>query len=144
MPALVARIAVYSEEQLLALLNGLALAGCSQLRDAAKAGRPLPELYKSGVRYQREAAGKENWQLPSQTLSRGVGDCEDLAAGWRVPELWLAGETTARPVVVKESPQLRHIQVRRADGSIEDPSALLGMRSRHSWPAPKPPMKVRR
>lgn len=143
MPALVARVAVYSDEQLYGLLMGLAFAACAQMREARANGRPIPELYKTKIRYQREAPGKENWQLPTQTLSRLAGDCEDLAAGYRVPELWLAGETGAMVFLKRVNTNLRHIQVMRADGSIEDPSALLGMPAKPQ-PPPKPPMITRR
>lgn len=126
-PSLQAHVSLYTDAELLGYLYGLAFAGGANLIGAKAAGRPYPSLYRSGVRYRREQKGKEDWQLPSDTLKSGYGDCEDLAAGWRVPELWLAGEPNARIYLKIVSPMLRHIQVRRADGSIEDPSKLLGM-----------------
>ena len=94
----------------------------------------LPPLYASGVRYRREQpkqcwapvnGGCEDWLTALELLRQGVGDCEDLAA-YRAAELRLAGEKATafpRPNGVMGW----HIQVRREDGSIEDPSAKLGM-----------------
>lgn len=126
MATLRARLDLYSDRQLLGLLNGLAFAALEDLREAQEIGRPLPLLYNAGVRYQRERPGKEDWQLPTTTLRLGVGDCEDLAA-WRTAELWNQGEAGARVFLKRVNPRLRHIQVLRADGTIEDPSKLLGM-----------------
>lgn len=130
MATLHARLDLYSDRQLLGLLNGLAFAGLEDLREAREQGRPLPLLYESGVRYARERAGKEDWQVPTTTYRKRQGDCEDLAAGWRVPELWMLGEAGARVFLKRVNEQLRHIQVLRADGTIEDPSKILGMGGR--------------
>jgi hypothetical protein len=98
-----------------------------------------PDLYRSGVRYQMEPLGREEWLTIPDVLARGVGDCEDLAA-WRAAELRAKGygdafafgveagvlthPTAGRVAVV-------HVLVSR-DGScdpsqVEDPSAELGM-----------------
>lgn len=127
MSALRARIALFSDAELLGYLYGLAFAGLEDLRAAKRAGRPYPPLFKAGVRWKREETGKEHWQLPRETYALHEGDCEDLAAGWRVPELWLLGEDGARIFLKVVNPLLRHILVRRADGTIEDPSKILGM-----------------
>lgn len=87
--------------------------------------RPLPALYASGVRYQREH-NREDWQTAEETLQRGHGDCEDLAA-FRAAELRNAGELGAKAVCYAPRPGLIHCVVRRADGTIEDPSRRLGM-----------------
>jgi len=91
----------------------------------ARAGRPLPPIYRAGVRYDGSDPA-ERWQVPSETYARRRGDCEDLAA-WRAAELRLAGEP-ARVVVYRSRPGVLHAVVRRADGRIEDPSRRLGMR----------------
>lgn len=31
------------------------------------------------IKYQREPAGQDVWQLPTDTITRGCGDCEDLS-----------------------------------------------------------------
>lgn len=88
--------------------------------------RPLPPLYRSGVRYRIEGVGNENWNTADVVFRKGIGDCEDLAA-WRVAELQLAGELGAMPHIIKTGFKRYHAQVRRADGRIEDPSRVLGM-----------------
>jgi hypothetical protein len=105
---------------LAALLEGLTRANVELLRRA-----PLPPLYRSGVRYQREPRGRERWQLAPQTYALGIGDCEDLAT-WRAAELRLAGYA-ARPVVYRTGPRTLHVVVLRDDGQPEDPSRVLGM-----------------
>lgn len=88
-----------------------------------------PRIYDSGVRYQEEPAGTtEEFAAIPVILSRGWGDCDDLAP-WRVAELREQGEDARIRIQWKQLPQgkLYHIVVRREDGSVEDPSALLGM-----------------
>lgn len=104
-----------------AALLGLAAASFRMMQK-----RPLPMLYASGVRYVREPRGRERWQTAEETADRKQGDCEDLVA-YRVAELWSLGERAARPYCYSPRPGLIHCQVKRADGSIEDPSAKLGM-----------------
>jgi len=104
-------------------LEGLAAAAAEEI-----AGGGMPSLYTSGVRYMRERPGHEEWQLPSQVLSGGYGDCEDLAA-YRVGELRVSGaDEGARVVIVKTGPRTLHAVVQRSNGEIEDPSRALGMR----------------
>lgn len=85
----------------------------------------LPPLYDAGVRYIREGAQpREEWRSAVEVIEHGGGDCEDLAT-YRAAELQLAGED-ARAIAVRSSLGW-HIVVRRGDGTIEDPSARLGM-----------------
>ena len=37
----------------------------------------IPDLYTSGVRYENEVVGVEDWTDILTTLSRGFGDCEE-------------------------------------------------------------------
>lgn len=85
-----------------------------------------PPLYQSGVRYQREPRGRERWQTVEETRRVGHGDCEDLVIA-RVAELREAGEAGAAPHVYRTARSTWHTVVRRADGTIEDPSRVLGM-----------------
>lgn len=95
----------------------------------------LPPLYGSGVRYEREPPGREDWQDIHTTLRRKGGDCEDLGT-WRAGELLVHGIPARafarpRPMIVPgdEGPvvgTLWHIMVNR-QGRIEDPSKKLGM-----------------
>ena len=57
-----------------------------------------PRLYESGVRYEEEPGTQDDWNDIPETLSLGVGDCEDLAA-WRIAELRVSGEQAAMPRV---------------------------------------------
>jgi hypothetical protein len=87
-----------------------------------------PPLYQSGVVYVPEPPGREHWQDVPTTLERGKGDCEDLAS-WRIAELRVKGERAIPWVTWRRvGDGLRfHALVKRADGTIEDPSARLGM-----------------
>jgi hypothetical protein len=94
--------------------------------------RHYPSLYESGVRYARAQRGPERWLVVPDVLSRGYGDCDQLVA-WRIAELRLGGEhATVRltaPPWLRGTLRTWHATVRRGDGSIEDPSSLLGMNS---------------
>lgn len=114
----------------------LALAGrawtlqCLLDLQAARAkGRPLPPLVRAGVRYKREPPGREFWQLPTETLNIGSGDCEDLA-GWAAAEICMAaGDPHAAVVTFRQSGNhLWHATVKTRDGRAIDPSKMLGMR----------------
>lgn len=117
----VARVAISGAREVEALLEGLARVCAAQIA----AGAVRVPLFSSGVRYEREPAGRERWQSARETLRRKAGDCEDLVA-WRVAELRARGDN-ARPLVYQPRPGLLHCVVRRGDGSIECPSRILGM-----------------
>lgn len=100
-----------------------------------------PDLYKSGVLYRLEAK-TEVWQDIPTTLSRGFGDCEDLAC-WRAAEYQLAG-IQAMPYITWRQVKGRYIYhalVRLPDGRIEDPSRALGM---HGHPIVRRPVYIAR
>lgn len=106
------------------------------------ANHHVPRIYESGVRYKEEpsrhallsfqGSGKqrvEEFAAIPAILQRGWGDCDDLAP-WRCAELRMQGEKAKLRVQWRRQAngsKLYHIVVRRADGSIEDPSRLLGM-----------------
>lgn len=117
-----ATVEIHGANEVEALLHGLARVCFAQI----KAGRIRAPLYKSGVVYKREPLNRECWQSAIITQMRRSGDCEDLVA-WRVAELWATGETKARPECYSPRAGLIHCVVRRADGTREDPSRLLGM-----------------
>jgi hypothetical protein len=102
----------------------------------------VPPLYQSGVRYKEEPVNVaqlgggplqriEEFACIPAILERGWDDCDGLAP-WRCAELREAGEPAKIRIQWRKNPasgqKLFHIVVRRADHSIEDPSALLGMR----------------
>lgn len=101
------------------------------LRLQRELGQQIPPLYASGVRYARDGIGYERWKSIPVAMRDGTGDCKVLAA-WRVAELRVSEvDRGATPLVVEAGgPYSRqwHVVVRRSDGSIEDPSLVLGMR----------------
>ena len=101
----------------------------------------VPLLYASGVRYKNEPTGQLFNGLPAEefaaipvVLARRWGDCDDLAP-YRVAELIHGGEKAKIRIQwrARRNPdgtqgrKYFHIVVRRGDGTLEDPSALLGM-----------------
>ena len=91
-----------------------------------------PGIYASGVRYLRDAEQRnqetpraELWLTIPDAVRAGGADCKVLAA-WRTAELLEGGESAACDVA-EVRPGKWHIRVRRGDGSIEDPSRILGM-----------------
>jgi hypothetical protein len=121
----IARVPLREAEDVRGALAAHVAASVRDIARAAREGRPLPPIYASGVRYDRRDAS-ERWQLPTETMARRRGDCEDLAA-WRAAELRVRGER-ARVGVRRTGPRVLHAVVVRGDGSIEDPSKRLGMR----------------
>ena len=108
------------------LLEGLSAVNEAWLREHPEA----PWLYESGVRYEEEPQGRDDWQDIPETIVLRVGDCEDLGC-WRLAELRTRGREYARPYVKQTvfGPRtVYHVAVRRADGRLEDPSRILGMR----------------
>jgi transglutaminase-like putative cysteine protease len=96
--------------------------------------RNLPCLYKSGIRYAPEpghGTGVEDFAQPWQTYARGEGDCDDLVI-YRVS--WLKSRGIRATVTVADFGGMgdQHVQVRLPDGTIEDPSVILG--SGNEWP----------
>ena len=108
------------------LLEALIAANIEYLRACPS----TPSLYESGVVYEEEPGERDNWQDIPETLGLGKGDCEDLGC-WRIAELRVRTGEHATPSVkirVAGNRTICHIAVRGADGSVEDPSRLLGMR----------------
>lgn len=104
-----------------------------QLARFALAGNPLAPLYESGVRYQMEPPGEEEWLDIPSLYKQGWGDCEDLACA-RVAELRYQGIAAVPCIksrqVAKSSGDaltLVHVMVLWPDGTVEDPSKILGM-----------------
>ena len=108
------------------LLEALITANIAFLRSQPH----TPWLYESGVVYEEEEDERDDWNDIPETYALRVGDCEDLAA-WRVAELRARRGEHAIPRVSVQTVGLRtkyHVTLRRADGQLEDPSRLLGMR----------------
>ena len=89
-----------------------------------------PLLYQSGVRYEQEPQGLEDWQDIPTCLKMGILDCEDASA-WRVAELRVRFGVPARPRIIPQWLEDEgrfdyHIDVWTPRG-YEDPSVRLGM-----------------
>lgn len=85
-------------------------------------GRPAPPLYGSGIGFHPEPfKDGEHFDLPGFALRRGWADCDDLVI-WRCLELQRAGEAAVPAGVWPKGMRRYHARVRRADGTIEDPS----------------------
>jgi hypothetical protein len=110
---------------LLQLLEALTAVNVAWLREHPSA----PWLYESGVRYEEEPPGRDDWQDIPETIELRVGDCEDLGC-WRLAELRTRVREYALPYVKRsvEGPRtVYHVAVQRTDGTLEDPSRILGM-----------------
>lgn len=97
-----------------------------------------PWLYASGLRYELEPPGQEQWLTIPYCLMRlqygGGIDCED-ASCWRAAELRVRKLEPAQAIFThrvhpKTGKRVYHIRVQRADRKrVEDPSMALGMGS---------------
>jgi len=92
---------------------------------------PITPLYSSGVRYQPEpnAGDYEVFKRPEETLHDGWGDCDDLVI-YRVAELRAKGENASVQIMRVRGTGRMHVRVRRANGSVEDPSLILQKQGR--------------
>lgn len=90
----------------------------------------LPPLYQSGVRYEVDPPGPQRILRPRQVFEKRTADCKSLIV-YRLCELRAkCGERIAVPRIewVRTGRGFRaHAVIRRADGSIECPSTILGM-----------------
>lgn len=119
------RLRIRAEPVLLtAALQGLVAVNRVLLRSGN-----YPALYRAGVRYVPEPRGSENWQSIDGLYRARRGDCEDLACA-RAAELQVGGELRARAIVRRSGKGRYHALVQRADGTLEDPSIVLGMKVR--------------
>lgn len=121
-----------SEAALTHLLEALTLADQIYLRQHPE----CPHPYLSGVRYEEEPFGQEDWQSIRELLERKTGDCEDLAAylcAWKreregIPARCYFTHRNVRHAQTGGMVALYHIVVRYPNGQIEDPSRRLGMK----------------
>jgi hypothetical protein len=105
--------------------------GLTQQNEELLSARRLPPIYASGVVYRKER--KDDWRSADKVDASGWGDCEDLAS-WRAAELRTSGIDPAAWVhVYRSGPARYHAVVGRGDGTVEDPSYILGMRVPRGW-----------
>jgi hypothetical protein len=83
---------------------------------------------RAGVRWKPESfLDGEHFDLPSTVMARGWGDCDDLGP-WHAASLRATGrDPRARARARRSGPQRWHVEVKRGDGSIDDPSRWAGM-----------------
>jgi len=99
--------------------------------DCLRAHPELLPIYDSGVHYQEEPIGQEDWLDVPSCLKLKANDCEDLAC-WRAAELQVRHGLNAWPTFTRKirpnGGYLYHIIVMHPDGRVECPSRRLGMR----------------
>jgi len=90
-------------------------------------------LYDSGVYYQAEPPGCEDWLDTPTLYKQGWGDCEDIACCYTA-ELRERENISAVPcikfkdfLVNGQLLTLIHVMTLMPDGSVQDPSKVLGM-----------------
>jgi len=124
----------------IALMTGAAAVGLI----AEEEHGPAPALYSvRGLRFEREPfTDGEHFDLPAVCIARGWLDCDD-AAIWRLMELHrhgersrvlgelVRGDTKPGPRVIwRDGTRSYHGQIRRADGSWEDPTKTIATQGR--------------
>lgn len=110
------------------------------MSERARRGDAVPPLYRAGIRYVRDGesalpgAGPEDWQDCIEAITRGEADCKSLAC-YRAAELRLQGVKAFAQFRWRDRDRgsLYHIIVQHPDGTIEDPSAKLGMFDRRHY-----------
>lgn len=99
------------------------------VRYARRFRRSYRPLYDA-VCYRKEPAGSEVWQSTAALYLRGFGDCEDLTCA-RIAERLAVGDYCRPGLKRQVRPDgsiLFHVIIGNPDGTIEDPSASLGMK----------------
>ena len=106
-----------------AVLEGMVQANQLLIRSGIVPPSPL----FSGVRYQREGSGLEEWWLATKVIAKGYGDCEDLN-GWAVAGARENGDAGARLVLYRTGPRMFHAVGSLSSGEVLDVCPALGMR----------------
>jgi hypothetical protein len=95
------------------------------MRRAARGISPMiPPVYASGVRYQEDPAGREDWRDCLQVMQRGVGDCDQLVS-WRLGELRVAGHPCEPAIKWQHIPKEVATKIRKADGTPAYPASMV-------------------
>lgn len=88
-------------------------------------------LYRVNPRYENEPAGKDSFKTPLLVAHARKGDCAHFSL-WRVAELRNAGIAATFDIWIQDprdgTGRTFHVRVRLPDGSVEDPSIVLGMK----------------
>jgi hypothetical protein len=87
-------------------------------------------LRRRKVRWAPEPRGHgEHFDAADTVVSRGWGDCDDLAPYWAAELRETGADPHARVTMRRTGAHRWHAVVRRSDGSVDDPSAAAGMPS---------------
>lgn len=95
--------------------------------------RKFAPLYESGVYYQAEAPGKEDWLDTPHLYAEGRGDCEDIACTYTAEKRERCRIPAVPCIKFKDFMvdgkliTLIHVMSLDPDGTVEDPSKVLGM-----------------
>jgi len=113
-----------------AAVEGLTGINAVILRVLDRDGKAPPRLYESAIKYRQP--GKLAWHTIADLYDLGWGDCKDLVAA-RCAELRVYDGEPAMPFVYETSRRGRwHAVLRRADGTIEDPSRIMVRKERRA------------
>jgi hypothetical protein len=99
----------------------------------------IPPLYSTGALWEVRPGDPSElkWRYAPDVAGEGWGDCQDLSA-YRAAELRVSGvDPKAHVRVYPSGPNSYHAVVARGNGSVEDPSVILGMN-----PIPEAPMSM--
>lgn len=94
-------------------------------------------LYESGVFYQAEEPGCEDWLDTPTLYAQGFGDCEDIACTLAAEKRERHGIAAVPCIKFKDFVvdgkliTLIHVLVLNPDGVVEDPSKALGMKGEY-------------
>jgi hypothetical protein len=112
---------------------GAALEASTQVAQREIEAGDVPDIYEaidSGSviwRPEPQKQGFEGFDLPSQVVKRGWGDCDDLAP-WLAAQLRDSGDDPdAEAIVYQSGPERWHAVVQRGNGDVDDPSRWAGM-----------------
>ena len=128
------RIAVPERHVTAPILNA-ALEATTRANEAMIASGDTPlisPLIRSGaVRWRPEGFNDgEHFDLGETVVSRGWGDCDDLAPHLCAEIRHTGRDPGARAIVQRSGPKMWHAVVRLTDGTILDPSRAAGMGKR--------------
>lgn len=120
----------FTPEQDHAILSAMVMGFARVNRVILEANHGFPSLYGSGVRYIRDARGREVWRDCVSVYRNRGADCKSLCA-WRAAELEIQRVPCQVEIIwgERDDSGLRtyHVRLRTARG-IEDPSRILGMK----------------
>jgi hypothetical protein len=123
------QIAIPEDHVSEAPLNG-ALEAVTRLNESLIRSGQVPtfeQALANGIKWRPEPPGDERFDHAGIVMSRGWGDCDDLAPYKAASDRVTGKDRNAQAIVQRSGPALWHAVEQRGDGSIDDPSAMAGM-----------------